>query len=357
MVVEHQRPGEEPHSNADAAQPTRADALRRIAAEVSGRQDLSGLFSDVIDEAFALFGVDQAGLWTYDASAMPLQIVAQRGLSAEILELVDKLPRDARTLGMDAMRDREVRVMGGDLGPTLPALREIYLRAGIRTICYVPIVFRDEPLGLLVLYHRRDYAWTADEMELARAFADHMATAISNARLAESTRTLAGRLRAISELAGRLNRLQDVDGIAQAIVAEAELLSDHDTIRVYRVDHETRMCEPIAFKGTFLGVTDPDLSLLRVPIGQGLTGWVAENGETVRLGLRRWAGLPVRPAAPSRRGRPPALTGPDERLDARRGDARDEAQTPPEGGSNPFQPDADPGRGRGRAAGGPLRLG
>ena len=48
-----------------------------------------------------------------------------------------------------------------------------------------------------------------------------MATAIGNARLADSIRTLAARLRAISELAGRLNRLQDVDGIAQAIVAEA----------------------------------------------------------------------------------------------------------------------------------------
>ena len=67
----------------------------------------------------------------------------------------------------------------------------------------------------------RDYDWTADETELARAFADHMATAIGNARLADSTRTMTGRLRAISELAGRLNRLQDVDGIAHAIVAEA----------------------------------------------------------------------------------------------------------------------------------------
>ena len=31
-----------------------------------------------------------------------------------------------------------------------------------------------------------------------------------------------------------------------------------DTLRVYRVDHETAMCQPIAFRGTFLGRTDPD---------------------------------------------------------------------------------------------------
>ena len=40
---------------------------------------------------------------------------AQRGLSQEILELVDTLPRDAKTLGMDAIREQQVRVLSGDL--------------------------------------------------------------------------------------------------------------------------------------------------------------------------------------------------------------------------------------------------
>ena len=295
MVVARQRPGEEPPPSSgkrppapptpiDPDRPTRADALRRIAAEVSGRQDLGGLFRDVIDESFALFGVDQAGLWTYDDSPTPLTLVAQRGLSEEIIAIVDTLPRDAQTAGMGALRERIVRVIDGDLSPTPPRLRTIYRRAGVRTICFVPIVFRDVPLGLLVLYHMTDYAWTADETDLARAFADHIATAIGNARLADSTRTMTGRLRAISELAGRLNRLQDVDGIAQAIVAEAGLLIGHDTIRVYRVDHDAGMCEPIAFQGVFLGATNPDPETLRVAVGRGLTGWVAAHGESVRLG-------------------------------------------------------------------------
>jgi len=283
MVAAHERAGEEP-PNEPAPVPTRADALRRIAANVSGRLDLEGLFRDVIDESFALFGVDQAGLWMYDDSPTPLRLVAQRGLSPEILEVIATLPREARTPGLEALREREVSVLKGKFGTTLPAIRAIYQRAGIKTICYIPIVFRDVPLGLLVLYHGSDHAWTADETELARAFADQMATAIGNARLADSTRTMTGRLRAISELAGRLNRLQDVNDIAQAIVSEAGTLIDHDTIRVYRVDPAAGMCEPIGFQGIFMGVRDPDPELLRVPIGKGLTGWVAEHGEPVRLG-------------------------------------------------------------------------
>ena len=183
----------------------RSAALLRIAAGVSGQQDLARLFEDVIDESFSLFGVDQAGLWMYREGPQPLSLAAQRGLSPEILELVETLPGDATTAGMTAIREQRVQVMDGDLRYTLPDLREIYLRAGIRTICFVPIVFGGEPQGLLVLYHHHAYAWTQGEMDLARAFADHMATAIGNARLAKSTRTLADRLRSISDLAIRLN--------------------------------------------------------------------------------------------------------------------------------------------------------
>ncbi len=263
--------------------PDRGEALRRIASVVSGQRDLAHLFADVIDESFSLFQVDQAGLWTYRDAERPLTIAAHRGLSSEILALVASLTRDATTAGMTAIREQQVQVMDGDLSSTLPELREIYERAGIRTICFVPVVFAGEPLGLLVLYHHRPYAWTEGETALVRAFADQMATAIGNARLTESSRTLAERLRSISDLAVRLNRIHDVVGIGQAIVSEARGLIDHDTVRVYQVDHVAGTCEPIAFQGTFNGMERPEADNLRVRIGQGLTGWVAEHGRIVRL--------------------------------------------------------------------------
>ncbi|MEO8571355.1 MAG: EAL domain-containing protein [Chloroflexota bacterium] len=284
MVPAHERPATDHPAAPSADHPTRADALRRFAAEVSGQQDLAALFEDVIHESFTLFGVDAAGLWTYDGSSAPLHLAAQRGVAEAVLRTIAALPRDASTAGMEAMSRREVRVMGGELASTIPAVRAEYLAAGIRTICYVPIVFADEPLGLLVLYHKSDYNWTVEETELARAFADQMATAIRNARLADSTRTLAERLRAISELAGRLNHLQDAHGVARAIVAEARRLIDYDTIRVYVVDHDTGMCEPIAYQGRAPQGASEDRAALRVPIGSGLTGWVAEHARTIRLG-------------------------------------------------------------------------
>ncbi len=267
-----------------ADEAARAAALRRIVAEVSGRQDLDPLFESVIDAAFTLFGADRAGLWMYDDSPSPLTLAAQRGLSDAMLDLVASLPRDAQTAGMTALRERHVTVLAGDLAGTVPRLQRMYRAEGIKSMCFVPIVFRDEALGLLVLYHRTDYEWSDDETDLARSFGDHIAIAMQNARLAASSHALAERLAAISELAVRLNRIHDIEGIAASIVSEAGRLIDHDTIRVYRVDHATGMCEPIAFQGTFLGYTDPDPAMLRVAIGEGLTGWAAANNVPVRTG-------------------------------------------------------------------------
>ena len=67
-------------------------------------------------------------------------------------------------------------------------------------------------------------------------------------------------------------------------MAETRQLIDYDTIRVYQVDRDAGTCEPIAFQGVFDSAPDPDVARLRVRIGEGLTGWVAEHGQTVRLG-------------------------------------------------------------------------
>jgi diguanylate cyclase (GGDEF)-like protein len=78
--------------------------------------------------------------------------------------------------------------------------------------------------------------------------------------------------------------MQDIEGIGEAIVSEADRLIAHDTIRVYRVDHVAQTCEPVAFQGQFMGIGRPSTEMLRVRIGEGLTGWVALHNCSIRLG-------------------------------------------------------------------------
>ena len=269
----------------DATQRARSEVLRRIVAEVSGTLDPKRLFDDVLDSSRELFGTNVSGLWLLEPGDHPFRLAAHRELPPEMEAIVGSIRRDEPAVGLTAIEQRRPIVLDDPSAQaTTPTLAQMYARHGYRTICFAPLIFREEPMGLLVLYHTTPYDWTDEELELAASFANQMATAVANARLYDSVSGLEARLRAIGELSSRLNRITTVDGIGEAIVTEADRLIDHDTIRVYRVDQMRRMCEPIAFQGEFAGIGRPTLEQLRLPVGQGLTGWVAEHGRSLRIG-------------------------------------------------------------------------
>jgi diguanylate cyclase (GGDEF)-like protein len=262
-----------------------ADALRRLASEVSGQIDLETLFADVVADAVDLFALARVGLWRYHARRRnPFSLSAHHGLSDEVITWVSTLQADAPAAGLHAIRTRQVVTLTDTLVDTPTRdVRDLYARNGIRSVCFAPMIFRDEPVGLLVLYQDVVHPWSEEETALARGLADQMATAVGNARLNESIHSLAARLEAVQDLAIRLNRTRGIAEIADLIVEGCERMIAFEAILVYRIDHETAMCEPVAVRGTIRGRTDPDLSELRFAIGEGVTGWAAAHNEAVRL--------------------------------------------------------------------------
>ncbi len=261
-------------------------AIRRIAGEVSRGTNLETILADVIDASVALFSADRAALWLYEPDlAQPFRLAAQRNLSPALREATNRLtPADDEAL-VRCVRDRRVQVLAEPARQAhSPALRAAYERDRIAAVCFVPIIFGEVALGALAIDHEAVRAWPEGELDLARTFADQVASAIANAQLRDETHDLAARLKAIQALGGRLNGLDDVAAIGQAIIAEARNLLDFDNIRVYQVDHTGGICQPIAFAGTFMGIARVDLDMLRCPIGQGLTGWVAANNQALLVG-------------------------------------------------------------------------
>ena len=263
----------------------RARALRSVVKDLTGTLDLTAVLSDVVDLTRTLFDADRAGLWLIEGSEHPFTLAAQHELSPAFVERVADLRNDEETIGLRAVHDRHAYVtQRADTDLTIGAMRETYAAEGIRTACLVPLVSGDSTLGLLGLYHHRDRTWPQEEVALVQAFADQAVVAIQNARLYRSVADQAARMRSIQDLSARLNRLTDVRAIAEAIVAEARPLADYHDIRIYRVDWERGMCDPIAFTREMLSAeTDDAVDLLRVEIGEGFTGWVAEHGEPLLI--------------------------------------------------------------------------
>jgi diguanylate cyclase (GGDEF)-like protein/excisionase family DNA binding protein len=261
---------------------TRARALRHVTQELTGQLDLNAVLDDIVDRTRSLFDAERAGLWLLDESEHPFRPAAIRGLTDDFQERVARLTIDADAIGARAVRERRSLVVrDADTRSGIGVLQDAYRAQGIRTACLVPLVSNDRAVGLLGLYHSRDREWPEDELALVQSFANQAAVAIANARLYRSVAEQAARMRSIQDLSSRLNRLTDVQAIADAIVAEASTLAAYHDIRIYLVDRDSGFCEPIAFTDRFLGEGD-FREALRVPIGEGsFTGWVAENGEAI----------------------------------------------------------------------------
>ncbi|HEY5692892.1 MAG TPA: diguanylate cyclase [Gaiellaceae bacterium] len=87
-------------------------------------------------------------------------------------------------------------------------------------------------------------------------------------------------LKMLQSLTGKLNRLNDVREIGEAIATELRSLVDYHNCRVFVPDGDELI--PVAFMGELTSSSESlSLDLLRTRIGRGITGRCAELGESI----------------------------------------------------------------------------
>jgi diguanylate cyclase (GGDEF)-like protein len=90
-------------------------------------------------------------------------------------------------------------------------------------------------------------------------------------------------LKMLQSLTGKLNRLNDVREIGDAIAEELRSLVDYHNCRVFVIDSDELI--PVAFLGDLTsGVDSVSLDILRKRVGEGVTGRCAELGESIVVG-------------------------------------------------------------------------
>ncbi|MGH2511530.1 MAG: GAF domain-containing protein [Candidatus Limnocylindrales bacterium] len=252
----------------------RLDALRRVAGDIGSKLDLDQIMAGIVDHAMVLFSAERAAIFLRRADGTVVAEVA-RGLSAAYIGSVRDFPRPS--LGAAAVEARAPRFAihyaDDPLGVTM---RAAVVQEGFDTMCAAPFFDDDTLLGLLCLYHDRPHRWTSDELDTIDAFAAHGSVAIKTAQNYAQMATWAAQLQSIQALGARLNRLGTAEEIGSAIAMELHDLIDYHNVRVYRI-HDDELI-PVAFRGQVGEYSIETGEMLRVPVGTGVTGWVALHG-------------------------------------------------------------------------------
>jgi len=88
-------------------------------------------------------------------------------------------------------------------------------------------------------------------------------------------------LKMLQSLAGKLNRLNEVRRIGEVIVNELHGLVDYHNCRVYVLDEDELV--PVAFRGELGELGEEGAGMLRVKVGEGITGTVAATGASILI--------------------------------------------------------------------------
>ncbi len=240
------------------------------------------LFDDILASVELILVADGAAFWREEPDHS-LVLTASRSIPKDVLEAFDRhVTTPLQSIMQRWPESPLVAVPIND--PTnqiAEEIRQVTEKEEIAGLAGVPCRVLGEMLGMLVVVHGRPHPWTVRDLGLAAGLAGQLATAMQNARLYASVRSLANRLAAIHELNLRINQLRDVEAIGEAIVSEVGRLVDCDTVRVYRLDPEDKVFRPVAASGTFVGIESPLLEALSMGHGETLPGWVAKRNESL----------------------------------------------------------------------------
>ncbi len=162
---------------------------------------------------------------------------------------------------------------------------------GIRSMVVAPLVTGDEVFGAIGAFSGRVSAFSAANVALVRALADHAAAAMANARLIEeldrSRAELAARAdveRSLREIAARISAASDLPAVLAGAVDEAVRLLDADGARIDLVEPATNQLSGAYVSGDerpgeVVPADDAD-----TPIDEGIAGQAVVRARAVWTG-------------------------------------------------------------------------
>jgi PAS domain S-box-containing protein len=250
-----------------------------------------------VEEAARLLDADGAMVYLIDPATGHLRFAHDAGIrdgpSRDRVRSID-LPVGVGMFGR-AVAERSVVLTPDYLAdasfPHAPDTDRVVRDIGIRSMVVAPLVADDTVFGAIGTYAPRPDTFSASDVALVRALADHAAAAMANARLIDdldaSRRELAERAdieRTVREIAARISAAADLPAVLQLSVDEAARLLHAEGARIDLIEPRTGFLR-LAYAS---GDSQPDDAV--TPDDPGETMDQGVSGRAVVSGHPYWTG-------------------------------------------------------------------
>ncbi len=159
----------------------------------------------------------------------------------------------------------------------------IFDSRGLVSYLGVPLIAKEEALGVLSLYTNRERDFTQEEIEFLDTLGRQAALAIHNARLYQEATVREKNLRVAHEQLDALNNITviasqslDLKTVTQSVIQKITEIFDFDATRIHLYDERR---DELLLSAHFSKEPERFNPVESFPKGQGIAGRVAESGE------------------------------------------------------------------------------
>ncbi len=220
-------------------------ALNDVARTVNASLDLDRILQHVIEVVQEMFDVESASVWLMDSDRKRLLFAISADVTAAMLYPME-LPVGRGIVGYVAQHAQSALSNDVREDPRFYGQVDVLTGFETRSILAVPLVARQQVIGVIELVNRRSGPFTQDDLERLEAIAGPVAVAVDNARLFAQVERERATLRAMLDNA--LNPMficNDAGEILMLNPAAASVLSVSPQEAVGRPLAEVVACEKL----------------------------------------------------------------------------------------------------------------
>jgi PAS domain S-box-containing protein len=148
-------------------------------------------------------------------------------------------------------------------------------RSGVKSAICVPLLARENLVGVLTLVHAKPNAFTEEQLNLMQAIADQAGIAVLNARLYTESQRQARVMTALAEGAAAMNVSLRMDDVYQRILIQTIQALQVETVALGMIDGDALIFRAAAGHnaGNILGK--------KIAVGDGIVGLAARDGRGI----------------------------------------------------------------------------
>ena len=255
------------------------ELLYHVSREFAGALDLRTVLQRVVFLSMKNVGAKSGSVLVVDDSGKPVESVIITG--EHVMDNTTQQLRITMDKGLAGWVARNRKpVLISNTNKDERWLRKKYgsdVEASSKSAVSAPIMVRDRLVGVMTLAHETPGFFTQDHLDLVQAIADQAGIAVLNARLYDESQRQARVMTALAESSAAITASLDLEDVLLRILEQVSQAMNVQAVALALIDSKT---DELVFRASIGWERESQIEI-RLPVGRGITGWAAHEGNVV----------------------------------------------------------------------------